>query len=133
MRILLFLAALLIIMACQEKTVSQPITNNTDANTIEKQTLSAEESTIKKQLNVELDKAKAANDFRLYAAKGRRIIIPGLVETQFSKAKKYCGIQYIAGMGDVIRKAEDKEKYRIKYMYASEYNKAMYVYCMNNR
>lgn len=89
-------------------------------------------TTIAQQLHDELKQAKAAQDFRLYATKGRRIIIPGLTKSQLIQAKESCGLKYIVDSGDVLRSTADKEKYLSSYKFAIAYNKTMFIYCMQH-
>ena len=78
-----------------------------------------------------IEEARANADYRLYAFKGRRMTIPGLSNEQMVQAKNICGTKLMEGTGDVLKTKQDREKRKLKYKFASEYNQLMFEICMN--
>ena len=70
-------------------------------------------------------------DFRLYAFKGRRTTIPGLTPEQITQAQKTCGTKFMEGTGDVLKTRADREQRRLKFQFASEYNRLMFQACLS--
>lgn len=76
-----------------------------------------------------VNEAKENKDHRLMYTLGRNPVIPGFESNNFTELKKQCGIKPIHGTGDVIKSESDKQKRRIKYQFAKEYNSNIYKAC----
>ncbi|MBL4908539.1 MAG: cadherin-like domain-containing protein [Alteromonadaceae bacterium] len=84
------------------------------------------------QLRVEksLTQAKQNNDKRLFATKGRRLVIPGVEPQFFMQVKQQCGIQFIKNSGDVLKNQQDNARRKADYLFAVNYNKSMLASCL---
>jgi hypothetical protein len=83
------------------------------------------------QLSAALAQAKANNDLRLFATKGRRLVIPGIEVQQYEKIKSRCGVKYIENSGDVLKDQQDKNRRRQNYQFAVDYNQKIITLCLN--
>jgi len=99
-------------------------------NTLDKisSTLSTE---TKIRLINELALAKKNNDTRLFATKGRRVVIVGIDPEKFEQVKKMCGIKFLSNSGDVIKNEQDKAARLANYRFAQAYNKQIVGGCLN--
>ncbi|NRA59438.1 MAG: hypothetical protein HRU25_00715 [Psychrobium sp.] len=80
-------------------------------------------------LDNELTKAVAAQDYRLYATSGRRVLIPGLNNEEMAVGKQRCGIKFMKDVGDVIKSASQRELRKETVRYMTSYNLRMVKLC----
>lgn len=85
---------------------------------------------IKARLDKAIKQAKKENDTRLFATKGRRVVIVGIDPEKFEYVKKMCGIKFLSGSNDVLKNEQDKAVRRSNYTFAQNYNKAIYKKCL---
>ena len=141
-KLIMALTIFLSLSACgdrkQNQMQSQSQENNTVAsennelknNESEKKlsTLTTETQT---RLTTALAQAKKNNDSRLYATKGRRVVIVGIDQEHFEQAKKLCGIKFLAESGDVLKSEQDKVARRANFQFAQAYNQIIIRECLN--
>lgn len=82
-------------------------------------------------LNDNIREAQSRGDYRLYATSGRRLVFPGIDNSQFEKVMKRCGKKYLPTMGDVVRTTLEKNERTKNFQYMSLFNKRMIVDCFN--
>jgi hypothetical protein len=83
------------------------------------------------RLSAALAQAKKNNDSRLFATKGRRVVIVGIDQEHFDQAKKRCGIKFLPKSGDVLKSEQDKADRRANYQFAQAYNQIIIRDCLN--
>ena len=82
-------------------------------------------------LNDNIEEAQAQGDYRLYATSGRRLVFPGIDNSQFEEVIKRCGKKYMPNTGDVVKSTEEKNERAKNFKYMSLFNKRMIVDCFN--
>ncbi len=82
------------------------------------------------QVSLDAQKSIEERDFRLYQLPVRGNVLPGININEREKAAALCGVKIIEGGSDFIRNDTEKEKQQQLYIYASEYNKKMYIECL---
>lgn len=73
--------------------------------------------------------AQLLGDLRLYATTGRRATLPGISQEESEQAKTLCGLQYMAGTGDVISTTEQREKRKDLIDFMTAYNRVIFDMC----
>ena len=87
-------------------------------------------SEIQIRTNNALAQATKEKDTRLWATKGRRLVIVGIEPEYFEQFKKRCGIKLLPESGDVMRNEQDRATRKANYQFARLYNRTIYDKCM---
>ncbi|NQY65422.1 MAG: hypothetical protein HRT38_17230 [Alteromonadaceae bacterium] len=112
------LASVVLIFGCNEK----------EGNDV-KETGVSEDA----RLENALKQAKLQQDYRLFALKGRRVTLPGIENKQMENAKLACGIKYLKNTGDVLENEQDRERRRLDFQFAEEFNQIVYPLCLKEK
>lgn len=131
-KVLIILTLLLLLSACNEqnerKTAAVNPVNKSKSSTMKESPFTIE---IQARLKKALAQAKKDKDTRLFATKGRSVVIVGIAPENFVQAKQLCGIKFLSGSGDVLKNAQDKATRRANYQFALRYNQQIMSGCLN--
>jgi len=148
-KLIMALTIFLSLSACGDRKQNQMQSQSQENNTVasENNTVASENNELKNnesekklstlttetqtRLTTALAQAKKNNDSRLYATKGRRVVIVGIDQEHFEQAKKLCGIKFLAESGDVLKSEQDKVARRANFQFAQAYNQIIIRECLN--
>ena len=81
-----------------------------------------------------VEKAVAVQDYRVYAYARRAIVIPSKRFVSVSDVKRYCGLNIVKTLGDVLPKDKAlRELRREAEDFIKVYNREMLAHCMQRR
>ncbi len=79
--------------------------------------------------DVDVKQAISRKDYRLKAVAGRGPMVPGVPPDIKQHAIEKCGVDYMPGMGDVMRSKEHRKWWKKGLNYAITYNEQLLPFC----
>ncbi|WP_299796433.1 hypothetical protein [uncultured Shewanella sp.] len=89
----------------------------------------ADDASTESRVERAVEEARLLGDLRLFATTGRRATLPGIAQEEVEQAKALCGVQYMAGTGDLISTTEQREKRKQLIDFMTAYNRVIFEIC----